>query len=274
MNDQHRTALDIELTDQLRFDDSKAVPAGVEARVFDRVRRTVATDDSNRAKAVIRLVDPARRPAPRLVGLRRSLALGAAALLAASVVGAAVQTGWVRPLVEGLTARVHALWPSMSVKVPEHARIGTVRASHGASDRPVSPPKDVAPFDGAPDRTPNTASPSASPSASTPESGIARLQRPNFSSPAPRLSAERALLDKARLALTGGRYDTAMRALDAHRRKFSRGILVEEREALAIETLATSGRREEARSRAARFVARFPHSMFAVTVNEALQSIP
>lgn len=274
MNDQHRTALEIELTDQLRFDDSKRVPPGVETRILDRLRRTLELDDAHRPAEVIRLVERAHRPARRVVGLRRVLVLSAAALLVAGAVGAAVHAGWVRPWVERLTTQMHARWPSLTTRGSQRASNGALRVSHGASDAPVNGPREVAPFDSAPIATPAPGSPGAASSASTMESSLAHVEPPNALSPAPTLSAERALLDKARRALIDGRYDAALRALGAHRHKFSRGLLVEEREALTVRALAASGRFAEARRRAARFSERFPKSMFAGTVSEALQSIP
>src|SRR5690242_2679173 len=150
MNDEHRTALEIELTDQLRFDDSKTVPPGVEARIFDRVRRTLELADAYRPGEMIRLVEHAPRPVRRVVALRRAMLSSAAALLVAGAVGAAVQTGWVRPWVERLTTQAHARWPSLSTTPPHRASNGAVHSSPDASDPPVSRPRDLAPLDSTP----------------------------------------------------------------------------------------------------------------------------
>src|SRR6185437_10719856 len=56
------------------------------------------------------------------------------------------------------------------------------------------------------------------------------------------LSAERLLLDQARSALTGEQPDRALALLADHARRFPRPQLGEEREALAIQALAASGR--------------------------------
>jgi hypothetical protein len=88
------------------------------------------------------------------------------------------------------------------------------------------------------------------------------------------LGMERALIERARTA--GARGDTAsmLEALDRHARDFPAGRLTEEREALAIQALVQSGRIDEARSRAVRFRARFPTSVFLAPVNAALGGHP
>jgi hypothetical protein len=85
---------------------------------------------------------------------------------------------------------------------------------------------------------------------------------------------ERALIDHARQAFGAGEYGEAERTLDAHERKFGSGILAEEREALAVKTLAAAGRGEKARDRAARFRERFPRSLFASAVDDAIRAVP
>jgi hypothetical protein len=75
------------------------------------------------------------------------------------------------------------------------------------------------------------------------------------------LSAERALLDAARIALARGEGAEALDAAERHAKEFPRGRLSEEREALAIRALAMIQRTDEARSREERFRARFPNSL-------------
>jgi len=84
------------------------------------------------------------------------------------------------------------------------------------------------------------------------------------------LAAERALVDRARTALTRGQPASALEALDAHARSYPRGRLGEEREALAVDALARSGQMDAARARAARFHASYPDSVFAGVVNAAI----
>lgn len=75
------------------------------------------------------------------------------------------------------------------------------------------------------------------------------------------LGAERGLLDVARAALARGEAAEALTAVDRHGREYPDGMLVEEREALAIKALVVLRRRDEARTRAKRFEHRFPHSL-------------
>ncbi len=56
---------------------------------------------------------------------------------------------------------------------------------------------------------------------------------------------------------------TAVRMADEGHRRFARGMLYQEREALAISCLVRAGRAGEAQSRAKRFVERFPKSPYA-----------
>jgi hypothetical protein len=75
------------------------------------------------------------------------------------------------------------------------------------------------------------------------------------------LEAERAVLDVARTALGRGDGANALGAIDEHGRRFPRGALAEEREAMAIQALRLLGRDGEARARLERFRARFPTSL-------------
>jgi hypothetical protein len=85
------------------------------------------------------------------------------------------------------------------------------------------------------------------------------------------LAAERALLEVARTALARGDSASALAALDQHAGRFPRGRLIEERESLAVQALAASGRRDEAQRRAEQFRRRSPDSMLLPAVEEALE---
>jgi hypothetical protein len=88
------------------------------------------------------------------------------------------------------------------------------------------------------------------------------------------LAAERRILDAARRAVAGGRGADALAALDRHAREFPRGRLSEEREALWIQALIGTGRREEARQRASRFRRSFPRSLLLQAIEAALGNKP
>ncbi len=75
------------------------------------------------------------------------------------------------------------------------------------------------------------------------------------------LAAERALIESARRAMVGGHPLDSLALLGKHQRRFPHGRLVEEREVLAIQSMARTGDLDGARSRAARFRVRFPSSI-------------
>lgn len=77
------------------------------------------------------------------------------------------------------------------------------------------------------------------------------------------LAAEVALLDRARASLDARDAAGAARHLDAHAREFPRGVLVDAREAAAVELLCLQGRRDEATAAAERLAARLPDSVLA-----------
>jgi hypothetical protein len=78
-------------------------------------------------------------------------------------------------------------------------------------------------------------------------------------------NAELELLRAARQDVTRGDFAGALAIIGEHVRRFRNGSLVEEREALRVKSLAGLGRHDEAQRAAARFHARFPHSVFLPT---------
>jgi hypothetical protein len=97
-----------------------------------------------------------------------------------------------------------------------------------------------------------------SPPSARPAPAIASTRTDNSSSA---LEAERALLDVARTALGRGDGANALRATEEHGRKFPRGILSEEREAMSIQALRLLHRDDEAEAQLGRFRGRFPSSL-------------
>ncbi len=83
------------------------------------------------------------------------------------------------------------------------------------------------------------------------------------------LEAERALLDVARTALGRGDGASALRAAEEHGRRFPRGILAEEREAMSIQALRLLHRDDEAQARLERFRGRFPTSLIRPALEAA-----
>jgi hypothetical protein len=80
------------------------------------------------------------------------------------------------------------------------------------------------------------------------------------------LAAERAALDVARTALGRGDGANALAACDEHARKFPRGALGEEREAIAVQALVLEHRSDDARARAERFRKTHPRSILLPAV--------
>jgi hypothetical protein len=83
--------------------------------------------------------------------------------------------------------------------------------------------------------------------------------------------AELRLLERAREALARGNFPDAWSALTTHERRFPRGRLAEEREALEVNTLLGLGRRDDAERVAADFRRRFPHSVLLARMEDVLK---
>jgi len=102
---------------------------------------------------------------------------------------------------------------------------------------------------------PLPSSPSPSPSSSPPT-----IDTPPPPAPPP-LPNEAVLLHRAR-ALAKDDPRAALKLLDQHERRFARGMLVQERELLAVELLQALAREDEARARLQAFRRRFPDSIY------------
>jgi hypothetical protein len=96
---------------------------------------------------------------------------------------------------------------------------------------------------------------------------------PTSTDSASTLAAERSLLDQARQALARGEPGAGLTPLGRHAARFPKGILTEEREALAVRLLAAVGNVNAATSRAEAFHRRFPNSLFTPAVDNAIASI-
>jgi hypothetical protein len=136
---------------------------------------------------------------------------------------------------------------------------------------PTAPePSAIAPIPVAP--VPVATAPRAPALVPTPASVARPLPLPPVSAPpAPPASVpdegtlhdEVAALDRARAALAGGDATGALSAIAAYERAFPRGALADEASMLRIEALARAGRRDDARTEAARWLARDPQSPHA-----------
>ena len=95
---------------------------------------------------------------------------------------------------------------------------------------------------------------------------------PSAELPRSTLVDERLLLDRARQQLASEEPARALVFLEQHAKRFVRGELTEEREAMRINVLVQLGRTEEANTRGAAFAARFPNSIMGASVRSALKA--
>jgi hypothetical protein len=103
-------------------------------------------------------------------------------------------------------------------------------------------------------------------SESVPPAGNVRREHPAAGEPidgAKKSSHELQLLSRARQAIAGGEYKVALHWVETHSRLYPKGQLVEEREALRVETLRGMGNDERARRAAGEFRKRFPKSVLS-----------
>jgi len=145
-------------------------------------------------------------------------------------------------------------------RAPE-VRVVTVVAQPSAVAVVASTAMPAAPSSTLPSIAPSDL-PSAAPAVAAPSA--------SFATPGAALEAERAMLDVARTALGRGDGPHALGACDDHGRKFPRGVLAEEREAIAVQALLLAQRTDDARARAERFRKSYPRSIFLPAVLAAV----
>lgn len=219
------------------------------------------------------------------------LVLGGAALTAAVVVGAiwVTEPGHPTPSASAPPApRARADVPGASREVGDDTASPAVPAEAPSPPRPreaiVSPEPAPSGAIEPPDDIGATAPPpSRADAVETPPAGALSQRRAAGASPAARRAEppagrsvgesepqldESALLDRARAQLASDPA-AALAATARHARHFPRGLLVEEREVIAVDALMRLGRSETARARARRFTLAHPRSVYRARV-EAL----
>lgn len=102
---------------------------------------------------------------------------------------------------------------------------------------------------------------------------VARSGPPLSTAPASSLALERGLLDRARAKMAAGETEAALAVLTQHARSYSRGLLSEEREAMAVNALVALGRAPEARRRGRAFHEQYPSSLVRRSVEAALATL-
>lgn len=117
--------------------------------------------------------------------------------------------------------------------------------------------------------SPMVASSSVSSGSVAPRPPTPSAKSPSADPPAGALSQETHLVADARAALRSGDASRALMLLEEHARRFSAGVLSEERDAERVAALCAVGREEEARTRADRFSRDYPRSALGAKVRAA-----
>jgi hypothetical protein len=117
--------------------------------------------------------------------------------------------------------------------------------------------------------------PADSPTVVSPRAVTAKMRRPvRVASTSDPFTAEIALLQRAEAAYTRRDFPGTLTLVAEHARRFPRGRLAEEREALRVQSLVGAERSDEARRAAAAFAARFPRSVLLPRVSRGLDVRP
>jgi hypothetical protein len=168
-------------------------------------------------------------------------------------------------------SRTRSVEPSRA-RAPERGARAEASANPGAATAPaahdMAPPRAItgpAPSATSEATASRQETASTSPAAARPAEAQASQQLAPEAPPLPEPEDEASLLYRAkRIARTDPA--AALRMLEAHAQHFPSGAFVEEREVLAIELHARLGHAAEAKRRAERFLARFPHSVYRSAV--------
>jgi hypothetical protein len=144
------------------------------------------------------------------------------------------------------------------------AAVGAVAALHGRVARKPQVPPDDAPALSLPVTRGATAT------TELPSTAAREPARPSHPAhPGPKgdpFTAELDLVQRAHAAYTGHEFSVALTLIAEHARRFPRGNLAEQREALRVRSLLGAGRAEEAHRAAASFAVRFPRSVLLTRV--------
>lgn len=235
----------------LRALPSDAPPEGARDRVFARVVTTLSLAPTPSLRPESPPAEPSVAP-PASRALWRSIAGKMALVAAGGVLGA------------GLHAEV------VRQRAPT-ATIATSSSALPARPHTHTPPSEALPPPalGAPSAQP-TGRDEPPPSLRAPSTGATDSERARANA----LQRERVLLDAARRKVANGEGAHALSLLREHRRRFPRGRLSEERNALLVNALVVTGAYAEARRAAERFHADHPGSFLAPSVDAAIRAIP
>ena len=142
----------------------------------------------------------------------------------------------------------------------------------------LSPAKPVPSFSQATGPSRRTAPPKQAAAAPAVPAPLAPAPTPEPSTPTTshhaQLAAERALLERGRVALTRGDARGAEEAVEEHARRFPTGALSEEREALRIQVLIAAGKHRQAAEALGEFREQFPQSLLLPALDNEILGNP
>lgn len=240
--------------------DDVPAPSAAREMVLDRVFSTVGLAP---APHPAQPTQPPPPVVPTTAGSATAATAASAGWTGALVVGAVI----VAVVAGSFTARSRA---PASIPVRSSVPVISTPMATPSSVMPVGQP---APSLAAPTPQATVATPVSSPSPVHPApSATVTARRPSATideSP-DALEEEQRLLGAAQRALTQTDAAGALATIRAHARRFPRGTLAEERDALEIRALLLAQREDEARALAARFRRRYPDSVFIATIDARL----
>lgn len=225
-------------------------PASLRARALERARASLPRSHGPRV-----LSYPSKRGSARV---------GQAAALVAifsAFSAAAFYAGYTRGERSSLAREVPRL---MSLSAPVSVVLGGLQApsanssaTHTNGPLPAPPANDAAGNTDAPLREPLRPAVKTETASTAPTGSIA-------------FAEELRVLQPAQRAVTKRQYGVALTSIAEHARRFPRGQLAEEREALRIRALLGLGRRAEAQQAGADFRRRFPRSLLVKRLDAML----
>ncbi len=256
----------------LDADHASASPVGAKRAIWAALSLKLAAP-ATAAAAALSSGAPATASAASTVATASSLtavALVKSATLGVAL-GAAVGTGLYfgapseapRPAPAVVGSRGVGNLGATSVRVPFHA------AAHPSSAPPAAAASDSAPP--VPVTTPPV--PVTTPPVERPTPHV-EASAPAPAPTPPLVEGESRRVARAHALLRSGDAGAALTLLDALARDEPNGLLVQEREALLVETLAALGRRDSARAHADAFLARYPRSPHTAAVRRAVGYAP
>lgn len=247
-----RGELPEDIRDLLRGEQQElAPPADARDAVLDRVFASVGLAPA-----------PHTTPPPPTVGAATATAAAASNTLISWVAGALVTAA---ALGGGAMLYGSRRADTIAPTTPRRVEAPTPAPQHAPPQQLAEAPRAVA-RTASSDASVSTA---ATVSAGDPSSQRRRPTTQAVESPED-LAEEQQLLSAAQRALTQRDTSAALAAVRAHSRRFARGALAEERDALEIRALLLGEREHEARVLAERFRRRYPDSVFIATIEERL----